>query len=272
MFTTLRLSQQSTLSGLPPGLHTVKFLATVPIQSLTICNAVARHFSHPSLGAHTPSYAQPQYYNPNAYQHPSPNPPPYTEYATELSRPQSLRHPENESSYWSTTGADTSRYRGGHSNRQVLSPTSPVDDYMRLLSLASIKNITTMRNMPLTIPTHPIPPMYMRRLSFPRVCPPFPIPHNLPQEYTPPLPPSLLHLTTVLFHKRSSTLSRNPMLFSTISSTSLAVSSSVRRQPSTPTRPPLHDMTEASVYHDIPALIHSNFRRVCLSHRRSAKQ
>lgn len=250
----------------------MKVLAPVPIQSLTIFAAVARHISHPSLGPHTSSYAQPQYYNPNAYQHPSPNPPPYTEYATELNRPQSLRHPESESSYWATTGGDTSRYHGGHSNRQVHSPTSPVDDYMRLLSLASIKIITAMCNMPLTIPTHPIPPMYMRRLSFPRACPPFPIPHNLPQEYTPLPLPSLLHLTTVLFHKRSSTLSRSPMFFSTISSTSLAVSSSVRRQPSTPTRPLLHEMTEASVYHDIPALIHSNFRRVSLSHRRSAKQ
>jgi hypothetical protein len=249
----------------------VKFLATAPIQSLTIGTAVARHFSHPSLGAHTP-YAQPQYYNPNAYQHPSPNPPPYTEYATELNRPQSLRHLGSETSNWATTGADTSRYHGGHSNRQVLSATLPVDDYMRLLSLASIKNITTMRNMPLTIPTRPILPMYLRRLSFPRACPPFPIPHNHPREYTPPLLPLPLHSTTVLFHKRSSTLSRNPMLFSTTSSTSLAVSSSVRRQPSTPTHPHLHDMTEASVYHDIPALIHSNFRRVCLSRRRSAKQ
>ena len=142
---------------------------------------------------------------------------------------------------------------------------------MRLLSSASIKTITTMCNIPLSIPTRLIPPMYMRRLSFPRMCPPFPIPHNHPQAYTPPLPPLLLHLTTVLFLIRSNTLNRNPLLFSTISSTSLAASSSVRRQPSTPTHPPLHCMTEASVYRDIPALIHLSFRQVSQSHRRSAK-
>jgi hypothetical protein len=248
----------------------VKVLATVPIQSLIIYIAVARHISHPSLGAHTP-YAQPQYYSQNAYPYPSPNPPPYTEYATELNRPQSLRHPESNLSYWATIGSDTSRYHGGQSNRQVLPPTSLVDDYMRLLSLASIKNITTMCNIPPTIPTHPIPPMYMGHLSFHRMFPPFLILHHLLRAYILPLPPLPLHSTTVLFLKGNSTLSRSPRLFSTISSTSLAVSSSVRRQPSTPIRPCLHDMTEASVYRDIPALIRSSFRRVCLLHPRSAK-
>lgn len=86
------------------------------IQSLIVYTTVARHHSHPSVGGHTP-YAQPQYYSANGYHCPSPNPPPYTEYATELNRPQSLRRSEGESSYWTTVGGDTSRYHVGQSNR-----------------------------------------------------------------------------------------------------------------------------------------------------------
>lgn len=223
------------------------------IQSLIVYTTVARHYSHPSVGGHTP-YAQPQYYSANGYHCPSPNPPPYTEYATELNRPQSLRRSESESSYWTTVGGDTSRYHVGQSNRYVFPPTSSIDDYMRLLSLASIKNTPTICNMGLTIPTHPIPPMY--RPSFHRACHPSPIPLHLLLAYIPPLPPLPLHLTTVRSHPKGNTLNRSPLLFSTIFSTSLAVSSSARRWPSTPTRPPRCDMIGVSVYRDITAPIH----------------
>lgn len=190
----------------------MKVLAPVAIQSLTPCTAVTRHISHSSMGAHTP-YAQPQYYNTNGYHCPSPNPPPYTEYATELNRPQSLRHPEGESSYWTAIGGDTSRYLGGQSNRQVLPPTSSIIDYMRPHYLASIKNIITMCNIRLITPTHPT---HLASPSFPRIYPPFPIRHHLPRVSTPRPLRSPLHLTSVLFLKRGSTLSRSPQLFSII--------------------------------------------------------
>jgi hypothetical protein len=90
-------------------------------QPLTISSPVSRHLSHLSMGTHTASYAQPHYYTTNGYHHPSPNPPPYTEYATESNRLQSFRHPESHSSYWTTAASDTSRYLGGQSNRHVFS-------------------------------------------------------------------------------------------------------------------------------------------------------
>lgn len=238
----------------------VKIFAITSIQSLIICTTVARHYSHPSVGGHTLSYAQPQYYNANGYHCPSPNPPPYTEYATELNRPQSLRHSEGESSYWTTVGGDTSRYHVGQSDRHVHPPTSSMDDYMRLLFLVSIKNIPIpiICNTRLTIPTRPIPPIC--RPSFHRVCHPSPIPLHLPLAYIPPLPPLPLHLTTVRSPQKSNTLNRSPLLFSTTFSTSLAVSSSVHRSPGTPIRPPRRDMIGASVSRDIPAPIHLNSR------------
>jgi hypothetical protein len=79
--------------------------------------AVSRHLSHLSMAAHSPSHAQPQYFNTNGCHSPSPNPPPYTEYATELNCPQSLRNQEVGSSYWTTIGGNTSRYTEEQPNR-----------------------------------------------------------------------------------------------------------------------------------------------------------
>jgi len=83
---------------------------------------VSRHLSHLSMVAHSPSppHAQSQYFNTNGCHSPSPNPPPYTEYATDLNSPQSLRHQEGESSYWTTIGGNTSRYTEEPSNRWAL--------------------------------------------------------------------------------------------------------------------------------------------------------
>ena len=270
VFMMLRRCHHCTLSRRPPGLHTVKGLAPVFMRSLTIYTAVARHPSQLSMGAHSSSYAQPQYYNANGYHCPSPNPPPYTEYATELNRAPPLRHTEAESNYWTTVGGDTSRYHGGHVNRHVLLITSSIDDYMRLPHLASIKNITTICNMDLTIPTHPIPPVLSRSPCFPRVCPHFPIRRRLPRLCTPRHLHLLMRLTSVQSLKRSSAPSQTARLFTTIIWTSLAVSSSVRRPQSTSTPPSLRDVTGASVYHDILVLTPSNFRPANLSHRRNA--
>jgi hypothetical protein len=146
-------------------------------------------------------------------------------------------------------------------------PTSSVDDYMRLHYLDSIRNITTIFNIRLITPTHRVPPM---RSSLPRMHPPFPIRHHHPRAYILPLPHSHLRLTSVRFPKRSSILSRSPQVFSTTFSTSPAVSLSVHRRPSMPTRPPLCSAERVSVYHDIQVQIPSNFLRASLSHRRSA--
>ena len=148
-----------------------------------------------------------------------------------------------------------------------LPPMSSVDDYMRPLYPGSVRIIFTtfnIRHIPLI---HRIPLM---RSSLTRMYPRFPIRHHLPRAYTLPLPHLHLRLTTVRFPKESSTLSRSPQVFSTTSSTSPAVSLSVRRQPSMPTHPPLRSVKRVSVYRDIQVQIPSNFLQASLSHRRSA--
>lgn len=119
VFMIIRHCHQCTLSRLPYCLHRVKALTAVSILSLTIYTTVSRHNSHPSMVARTTSHPRPQYFNPNGYHSPSPNPPPYTEYATELNCPQSLRHQGSGSSYWTAIGGDSSRYLEGQSNRWV---------------------------------------------------------------------------------------------------------------------------------------------------------
>ena len=146
-------------------------------------------------------------------------------------------------------------------------PMSSVDDYMRLLYPGSVRTTSTtfnIRHIPLI---HRIPPM---RSSLTRMYPPFPIRHHLPRAYTLPLPHLHLRSTSVRFPKESITLSRSRQVFSTTFLTSPAVSLSVRRQPSTPTHPPLRSVKRVSVYRDSQVQIPSNFLQVSLSHRRSA--
>lgn len=267
-FTMLRHCRECTLSRLPPQLHTVRIPAPVSAQQLTISSLVTRHLSHLSVGAHTASYTQPHYYT-NGYHYPSPNPPPYTEYATQSNRLQSFRHPEGHSSYWTGVTNDTSRYLGGQSNRHVTSSSFLIGDYMRPYHLAGIRIINTICNMRLTIP---IPPIRSPSPSFSRLHPPSPIQRLLSRAYIPPPLHSPLHLMSVRFLKRSSAPNRNPHLSSIPFWISPVASSSVRRQPSTPTRPPPRDVTGASASHDIPVLTHSSFHRASQSHRRSANQ
>jgi len=121
VFMIIRRCHRCTHSRLQFGLHRVK--ASLQFQSgyksLTIYTSVSRHRSNLSVVAHSHSHAQPQYFNTNGFHSPSPNPPPYTEYATELNCPQPLQHQEGESSYWTTIGGDSSRYTEGQSNRWV---------------------------------------------------------------------------------------------------------------------------------------------------------
>jgi hypothetical protein len=85
-------------------------------QLFNICFLVSRQ-SHLSMDAH---YVQPHYYTTNGYHYPSPNPPPYTEYAADSNRLQSFSHSESRSSYWTSTTSDSSRYVDGQSSRHVL--------------------------------------------------------------------------------------------------------------------------------------------------------
>ncbi len=152
---------------------------------------------------------QPHYYSANSYQYPSQNPPPYTEYATELNRPQSSQHVEGNSGYWPGARDDTLRYLGAQSNRHVVSFIVQIDDYMRPHCLAIIQSLTTMANMRLTIPIRPIPPTYLRSPSFLRQCTPFHIQRHRLRAYTPLPPLSHLPSTSARFLRRNNILSES---------------------------------------------------------------
>jgi hypothetical protein len=81
-----------------------------------ICVSVTHRPALPPASASMPCL-QPHYYSDNSYQYPSQNPPPYTEYATELNRPQSSQHIGGNSDPWPGARDDTLRYIGARSNR-----------------------------------------------------------------------------------------------------------------------------------------------------------
>ena len=147
-----------------------------------------------------------------------------------------------------------------------LPPMFSIDEYMHSHYLDITRNITTIFNIRLITPTHHIPPIHS---SLPRMHPPFPIQPHLPLGYIPPLPHLHLRLTSVQFPK-GSTRSRNPQVFSTIFSTSPAVSLSVRRRPSMRVPPPRCSVRRVLVCHDIQVQIPSSSLRASLLHRRSA--
>ena len=172
-----------------------------------ICISVTHHSAHPPASASMPCL-QPHYYNANSFQYPSQNPPPYTEYATELNRPQSSQHMEGNSGHWPGARDDTLRYIGAQSNRQVASFKAQITDYMRPHYLAVIQSLAIMANMRLTIPIPPIPPTYSHNPSFLRQCTPF-IQRRRLLAYT-PLPPLLhLPLTSARFLQRNNILSES---------------------------------------------------------------
>ncbi|KAF5374102.1 hypothetical protein D9615_008832 [Tricholomella constricta] len=83
-------------------------LAVYPMASVNPTNHVARHLSSMSLTAQPPSFAQPNYYV-QAAEYPQGNPPPYTEYAQELSYLASSQAPNDDSGYWGRTRDDAAR-------------------------------------------------------------------------------------------------------------------------------------------------------------------
>lgn len=152
---------------------------------------------------------QPHYYSANSYQYPSQNPPPYTEYATQLNRPQSSQHIGGNSPHWPGTRDDTLRYNGTRSNRQVISFKAQLADYMRPHYPAAIQNLTITANIHLTIPIRPIPPTYLHSPSSLRQCTPSPIQRYRRRAYIPLPHLSHLPLTSARFPKRNNILSKS---------------------------------------------------------------
>ncbi|KIL61369.1 hypothetical protein M378DRAFT_26115 [Amanita muscaria Koide BX008] len=103
-----------------------RLLAVYPPASATPTAHVARHLSHMTFTAAPPTFVEPSYY---AAQHQTyarePNPPPYTEYAHELSYISSApKVPNNDGGYWENTRNDAARLLGDHSNSRYSSQPS----------------------------------------------------------------------------------------------------------------------------------------------------
>jgi cohesin loading factor subunit SCC2 len=80
---------------------------------------VANHLGGLSIAAAIPSYIQPQFYAMNGSSYPQGNPPPYSEYASEVSYLGSQQAPANDSGYWENTRNDTVRYIGEQAGQYV---------------------------------------------------------------------------------------------------------------------------------------------------------
>ncbi|KAI0051083.1 hypothetical protein FA95DRAFT_1554896 [Auriscalpium vulgare] len=100
-----------------------RLLAVYPLAaSANPTSHVTRHMSTLTVGGTAPSYVQPHYYSVGGFNYPAGNPPPYTEYATEVNHIQSQQPPAINSGYWETTRNDAVRYLGDQR-------TSPYVDY-----------------------------------------------------------------------------------------------------------------------------------------------
>ena len=206
---------------------------------------------------------QPHYYSDNSYRYPSQNPPPYTEYATELNRPQSSQHIEGNSGHWPGARDDTLRYIGARSNRQVISFKAQTADYMRPHYLAITQSII-MANMCLTIPIHPIPPTYWRHPSILRQCIHFHIQRYRLRAYTPLPRLSHLPLTSARFLRRNHILSKSRRASLTTIWTNRVVSWNVHKRRSIQTHLAPRGWIEASACRDTPVLIPLNFHPASL--------
>ncbi|RDB15317.1 Protein rad9 [Hypsizygus marmoreus] len=95
-------------------------LAAYPMASVNPTNHVARHLSSMTLTAEPPSFVHPNYYAGNP-------PPPYTEYAQELSYLGSSQPPANDSGYWSHTRDEAVRLLGDHHGSSSYAYQEPVN-------------------------------------------------------------------------------------------------------------------------------------------------
>ncbi|KAH9961425.1 hypothetical protein BGW80DRAFT_1438760 [Lactifluus volemus] len=127
---TLYRAQQSASSSSAPAPASIRDPHTLPgVYSFTPPTPtphVSRHQSHLSMDGH---YVQPHYYTTNGYHYPSPNPPPYTEYAAESNRLQSFPHSESHSSYWTGITSDTSRQYPEYRHHMPYAPYNTYPSY-----------------------------------------------------------------------------------------------------------------------------------------------
>ncbi|GLB45503.1 putative sister chromatid cohesion protein [Lyophyllum shimeji] len=114
---TRNRQQEGPLSGVAANsVHDAQeLLAVYPMASANPTNHVARHLSSMTLTAQPPSFVQPNYYVVQGTGYPPGNPPPYTEYAQEISYLGSSQASSNDSGYWSQTRDDAVRLLGDQS-------------------------------------------------------------------------------------------------------------------------------------------------------------
>ncbi|KAK0188221.1 hypothetical protein F5146DRAFT_1062556 [Armillaria mellea] len=86
-----------------------KLLAVYPMASATPSTHAARHLGNLTSVATPPSFVQPNYYSMQATDYPQGNPPPYTEYAQELTYLSSQNVSADDSGYWENTRNDVVR-------------------------------------------------------------------------------------------------------------------------------------------------------------------
>ncbi|KAF8636245.1 hypothetical protein AX17_003730 [Amanita inopinata Kibby_2008] len=103
-----------------------RLLAVYPPASATPTAHVARHLSNMTLTAAPPSFMQPNYYSMQHAGHyvQDGNPPPYTEYAQEMSYISAPQVPANDGGYWENTRNDAVRLLGDHSHSPYAHHTS----------------------------------------------------------------------------------------------------------------------------------------------------
>ncbi|KAK0464696.1 uncharacterized protein EV420DRAFT_1725943 [Desarmillaria tabescens] len=83
--------------------------STHDIAGLTDSDIAARHLGNMTSVATPPSFVQPNYYSMQSTSYPQGNPPPYTEYASELTYLSSQNVSADDSGYWESTRNDAVR-------------------------------------------------------------------------------------------------------------------------------------------------------------------
>ncbi|KAF8648994.1 hypothetical protein AX16_006108 [Volvariella volvacea WC 439] len=110
-------------------------LAGYPMASATPTTHVARHLSNLAVTAPPASYAQPSYYSVQHNTPPQGNPPPYTEYAQELSYLAAPTVPSGDNGYWESMRNEAVRLLGDPSTHHY-SPSNypPVQQWSQQTS------------------------------------------------------------------------------------------------------------------------------------------
>lgn len=97
------------MASATPSTHGAYYSSRVDIAGLTGSDAAARHLGNMTSVATPPSFVQPNYYSMQPTDYPQGNPPPYTEYAPELTYLSSRNVSADDSGYWENTRNDAVR-------------------------------------------------------------------------------------------------------------------------------------------------------------------